>query len=97
VNWPTLGSAAATSAVSLGGNRARQPSNGYRDKADRVLARHRSSMRGKRQRQRPEHGSDFREMAMNKKFMFVALGYLLLLAALGFALDASIVAMIVHS
>jgi hypothetical protein len=34
---------------------------------------------------------------MNKKFMFVALGYLLLLAALGFALDASIVAMIVHS
>jgi hypothetical protein len=27
----------------------------------------------------------------------VALGYLLLLAALGFALDASIVAMIVHS
>jgi hypothetical protein len=28
---------------------------------------------------------------MNKKFMFVALGYLLLLAALGFALDASIV------
>jgi hypothetical protein len=45
--------------------------------------------------QRPEHGPDFREMAMNKKFMFVALGYLLLLAALGFALDASIVAMIV--
>jgi hypothetical protein len=34
---------------------------------------------------------------MNKKFMFVALGYLLLLAALGFALDVSIVAMIVHS
>jgi hypothetical protein len=34
---------------------------------------------------------------MNKKFMFVALGYLLLLAAFGFALDASIVAMIVHS
>jgi hypothetical protein len=34
---------------------------------------------------------------MNKKFIFVALGYLLLLAALGFALDASIVAMIVHS
>jgi hypothetical protein len=54
-------------------------------------------MRGKRQRQRPEHGSDFREMAMNKKFMFVTLGYLLLLAALGFALDASIVAMIVDS
>jgi hypothetical protein len=54
-------------------------------------------MRGKRQRQRPEHGSDFREMAMNKKFMFVALGYLLLLAALEFALDASIVAMIVDS
>ena len=34
---------------------------------------------------------------MNRKFMFVALGYLLLLAALGFALDAGIVAMIVHS
>ena len=29
---------------------------------------------------------------MNKKFMFVALGYLLLLAALGFALDIGIVA-----
>jgi hypothetical protein len=28
---------------------------------------------------------------MNKKLMFVALGYLLLLAALGLALDASIV------
>ena len=40
-----IGSAAATSAVSLGGNRARQPSNGYRDKTDRVLARHRPSMR----------------------------------------------------
>jgi hypothetical protein len=39
----------------------------------------------------------FRKDTMNKKFMFVALGYLLLLAALGFALDASIVAMIVHS
>jgi hypothetical protein len=34
---------------------------------------------------------------MNKKFMFVALGYLLLLAALEFALDAGIVAMIVRS
>jgi hypothetical protein len=34
---------------------------------------------------------------MNKKFMFVALGYLLLLAALGIALDASIVATMVHS
>jgi hypothetical protein len=33
---------------------------------------------------------------MNKKLMFVALGYLLLLAA-GLALDASIVAMIVDS
>jgi hypothetical protein len=30
-------------------------------------------------------------MAMNKKLMFVALGYLLLLAALGLALDASAV------
>jgi len=34
---------------------------------------------------------------MNKKFRFAALGYLLLLAALGFALDVSIVAMIVDS
>jgi hypothetical protein len=34
---------------------------------------------------------------MKKKWMFVALGYVLLVAALGFALDASIVAMIVHS
>jgi hypothetical protein len=31
-----------------------------------------------------EHGSDFREMAMHNKLMFVALGYVLLLAALGF-------------
>ena len=44
---------------------------------------------------RAEHGSDFREMAMNNKLMFVALGYVLLLAALGFALDLSIAAMIV--
>jgi hypothetical protein len=40
---------------------------------------------------------DFREMAMNKKFMSLVLGYLLLLAALEFALDAGIVAMIVRS
>jgi hypothetical protein len=37
----------------------------------------------------------FPEMALNNKLMFVALGYLLLLAALGFALDLSIAAMIV--
>jgi hypothetical protein len=41
------------------------------------------------------HGSDFREMAMNNKVLFIALGYLLLLAAIGFALDVSIAAMIV--
>ena len=40
---------------------------------------------------RPEHGSDSREMAMEKKLMFVAFGYLLVLAAL----DASVAAMIV--
>jgi hypothetical protein len=34
---------------------------------------------------------------MNKKMMFVALGYALLLAALGFALDAGIAGMIVYS
>jgi hypothetical protein len=32
---------------------------------------------------------------MNSKLMFVALGYVLLLVALGFALDLSIAAMIV--
>jgi hypothetical protein len=32
---------------------------------------------------------------MEKRVMFIAFGYLLLLAALGFAVDASIVAMIV--
>jgi len=36
-----------------------------------------------------------REMAMEKKLMFVALGYVLLLASLGFALDLSVAAMIV--
>jgi hypothetical protein len=40
----------------------------------------------------PEHGSDFREMAMNNKMIFVALGYVLLLAGLGFALDAGVAA-----
>ena len=41
-------------------------------------------------------GSEFREMAMKRKLMFV--GYVLLLAVLGFVLDAGIVAMIVfHS
>jgi hypothetical protein len=41
-------------------------------------------------------GSEFREMAMKRKSMFV--GYVLLLAALRYALDAGIVAMIVfHS
>jgi len=34
-------------------------------------------------------------MAMNNKMIFVALGYVLLLAGLGFALDLSIAAMIV--
>ena len=43
------------------------------------------------QKRRPEHGSDSREMAMEKKLMFVAFGYLLVLAAL----DASVAAMIV--
>ena len=37
----------------------------------------------------------FREMAMNKKLEFIAFGYLLLLAGIGFALDVSITAMIV--
>jgi hypothetical protein len=36
-------------------------------------------------------------MAMNNKLMFVALGYALLLAAPGFALDAGIAGMIVYS
>jgi len=34
---------------------------------------------------------------MNKRMMFVALGYALLLATLGFALDAAIARMIVYS
>jgi hypothetical protein len=34
-------------------------------------------------------------MAMSNKIMFVALGYVLLLASLGFALDLSIAGMIV--
>jgi len=34
---------------------------------------------------------------MNKRLMFVALGYALLLAILGFALDAGIAGMIVYS
>ena len=37
----------------------------------------------------------FQEMAMNNKLMLVTYGYLLLLATLGFALDASIAARIV--
>jgi ABC-type multidrug transport system fused ATPase/permease subunit len=36
-------------------------------------------------------------MAMKKKWIFVTVGYLLLLAALGFALDVSIVAMMLRS
>jgi hypothetical protein len=36
-------------------------------------------------------------MAMKKKWMFVALCYVLLLAALGFALDVGIVAMMLRS
>ena len=38
-------------------------------------------------------GSEFRWMAMRRKLIFV--GYVLLLAAFGFALDVGIVAMIV--
>jgi hypothetical protein len=34
-------------------------------------------------------------MAMSNKIMFVALGYVLLLASLGFALDLSVAAMII--
>jgi hypothetical protein len=34
----------------------------------------------------------FRELAMNNKLMLVAFGYLILLAALGFALDAAMIA-----
>jgi hypothetical protein len=37
------------------------------------------------QKRRPEYGSDSREMAMEKKLMFVAFGYLLMLAALDLA------------
>ena len=40
---------------------------------------------------RPEHRSDYPEMAMEKKLMFAAFGYLLLLAAL----DAGAAAMII--
>jgi hypothetical protein len=40
---------------------------------------------------RREHGSDFREVVMSNKLMFVAFGYLLLLAAL----NAGVAAMIV--
>jgi hypothetical protein len=36
-------------------------------------------------------------MAMNNKLIFIALGYVLLLASLGFALDASIVSMMLRS
>ena len=39
----------------------------------------------------------FREMAMIRYWMFVALCYVLLLAALGFALDLGIVAMMLRS
>jgi hypothetical protein len=39
----------------------------------------------------------FREMAMKRYWMFAVVGYVLLLAALGFALDVSIVAMMLHS
>jgi hypothetical protein len=41
------------------------------------------------QKRRPEYGSDSREMAMEKKLMFVAFGYLLMLAAL----DASVLSL----
>jgi hypothetical protein len=43
----------------------------------------------------PERGSDFREMAMSNKMRLLALGYVLLVASPGFALDLSIAAMIV--
>jgi len=39
----------------------------------------------------------FREMAMKRYWMFVAVGSVLLLAALGFALDLGIVAMMLRS
>jgi hypothetical protein len=43
------------------------------------------------------HNTDFREMAMKRYWMFVVVGYVLLLAALGFALDLGIVAMLLRS
>jgi len=39
----------------------------------------------------------FREMAMKKYWMFIALGYVLSLAALGFVLDLGVVAMMLRS
>jgi hypothetical protein len=44
---------------------------------------------------RESEGENFRDLAMNNKLMFVALGYVVLLAVLGFVLDLSIAAMIV--
>jgi hypothetical protein len=39
----------------------------------------------------------FREMAMKRHWMFVVVAYVLLLAALGFALDVGILAMMLRS
>jgi hypothetical protein len=52
---------------------------------------------GKREGGGPKHGSEFWEITMKDKWMFVALGYVLVLAALGFAVDAGIAAMVVFS
>jgi hypothetical protein len=47
---------------------------------------------GKREKRGPEHGAEIREMAMKKKVIFGTT--VLLLAVLGFALDAGITATI---
>jgi len=81
VNWPTWGLIAATSTVSLGVNRASKSSGGC-------------------SQFHPSNSTldqNFWETAMKNKLMFFALGYALLLAALGFALDAGIAGMIVYS
>ena len=89
VNWPTLGLPAATSAVSLEANRARSRQATMQVSPARIAHGEREG--------RGRAGSDLREMATNKKLMFVALGYALLFATLGFALDAGIAGMIVYS
>ena len=50
--------------------------------------------RGKREKRGPEHGLDFREMAMKKNLILAAL---ILLATLWFALDAGVEAMILFT